>query len=861
MNLDGVTSAVGMLLAAAGADDCRTLVTRVGSPLGSTLRSSRALPPELVEAVLRTGEPNLVRQMFDNPERDDAHREIWQRCATADSPTVAQWWYDRADLVVRRGILAAANPDTPGWTSRSGLVGRLLESSDVEQLRAAVVCAFPSLVEHALRVCHTELSRAEQLRAILSLHESGELGAALGWLGSLALHPDVVELARAAAESPDGAQRLRGATHLASDDVMDTNHLVEELRQLAEQPLKAVAERAKQAVSRRSRWDWEVLRAAHEARPFRPQWLELLVGHPDCPTEIAAHWCTRLPRGLDVLVGTGRPITSAQLRPLIRTVVSKSTLTMLARTRLGEDVTSTDLLAVVQPARTVLHLAQLRAGEAMTEREKTEWDAFRVGLAELVASRLGDDVAAWRLLRTRLPKFNGTVTRLLDEMAAAMARAAGGPGAAAAADPAEEWPDAAALGMSLEPPSLPVNRAAFVTLLDAATTDVQWTLLPHLDERTRYDLLALGQWRAEWLTRAVADGDPRVCVPLARRKGLTPEVIEVLASVDDPATNFGLRHQAQATSRQRHRLANGIPFGAGRSERVPLSPSPQELLSATDPQQSSFGKWDVELLFPFRYHDDPEIARKCVHHFLPPQNRMLRLVIEWWELDGHPKRLLKRLPPNVQQGVHKLVSEAVEAPDPDEALVRLRAAAYELESTQHAIRRLRNGSSLRTLLAEGFRWDWAALVAAHRSKPFDPSTLFGLAALPGCPELLRNAIGPESPQGMAPSLSTAEKRAHRALTEGKSPADVLAKTPVQGWATHAVRCGDLAPVDILRHGHSAREVLGFEPVDDAFRTELAGLVDKHLSGRPEAWLLTLAMLPDFVGTVPELLSTAALAAG
>ncbi|GAB2942125.1 hypothetical protein GCM10027280_33410 [Micromonospora polyrhachis] len=847
------TRAVGRLLAAAGADDQRAVVVRVGRPLGAVLREHPKLPVDLVETVLRGDDRDLLQALYDNPDRDGVHRDHWDRWSAADRPVVARLWYDHADLTQRRRILAAADPGTPGWTQRSGLVAQLLTSSDIEQLRPAVVGRFPDLIEHVLRTCHVGLSRADQLRAVGSLVDCGVLGVALSWLGTLELHPDVVELARAAATSTVGADRLRGLVTATSDLVQDTGDLVEELRQLpGKLSHHETRKQAEQKVGRRNRWDWESLRAAHALRPFPPDCLELLVTHRDCPADLAVQWCAALPRGLDVLLQAKHPIPSPPPSPLLRTLLSATTLTRLIVERLGSGLTGPDLLTECQPARTVLQVAHGRRGRYSDERKQAEWDAFRAGLRELVVTRLGHDVEAWRLLRTRLPRFNGTVTRLLDEVAASMAKPARRPDRVAAG-PAVDWPDAAPLEMFFEPPSLQVNRAAFVTLLDAATTDTQWHLLPHLDERTRYDLLALGEWRDEWVTRVVADGELRISVPLARRPALPVEAIEALAALDDPATNFGLLYQPQATARQRHRLVNGIPFGPARTEPLTVNLDPDlDKVIAEGPGR--------EYLLPLQYHDDPGVAQECVRRTGLPQNRMLRLIIDWWELDGHPNRILERLPASIQVGVRKLVTELVDAPDADEALDRLRAAAYEAESPKQAVRRMRGGTAPRTLRAEGFRWDWDFLVEAHREKPFEPYILHLLRALPGCPELLRDAALRAGSDATAPVLTTAEQRAHKALAGGKTPADVLAKRPVAAWVEHVVQCGDLLPVDVLRSGHPAREALSIDRVDDTFRTELAALVDKHLAGRPDAWQLVLAMLPDFAGTVPELLSTAALAA-
>ncbi|MEU1803713.1 hypothetical protein [Streptomyces sp. NPDC019937] len=90
------------------------------------------------------------------------------------------------------------------------------------------------------------------------------------------------------------------------------------------------------------------------------------------------------------------------------------------------------------------------------------------------------------------------------------------------------------------------------------------------------------------------------------------------------------------------------------------------------------------------------------------------------------------------------------------------------------------------------------------------------------------------------------------------------------WLDKAVGLGALTPLDVLyearpagdaaaylayRH-HRARQD-GPDPAGLAASRKALELATTHLGEDPEAWALALRLLPDFTGTFPELLTTAA----
>ncbi|MER5864861.1 hypothetical protein [Kitasatospora sp. NPDC002040] len=133
------------------------------------------------------------------------------------------------------------------------------------------------------------------------------------------------------------------------------------------------------------------------------------------------------------------------------------------------------------------------------------------------------------------------------------------------------------------------------------------------------------------------------------------------------------------------------------------------------------------------------------------------------------------------------------------------------------------------------RADWPLVVAAHQDEPFPGFARWALAEQIDCPAELRAAFG-----------------SHPRFTHRLRQAGVLG-----------------GPADHLATVTPADRMLGILGLGrEAFPTRLAEAEDvlrpqvrRELGGHPEAWAVLAQLLPDFTGTLPELVDTAAAVAG
>lgn len=851
--------------------DVARMLDRAGNIFRPIVTGEKSLPAYLVDAVFAAGDQWLVtlagnaHVMRDQPELRRrvaaTGRAVLAPVVLAPVGTAAARW----DLADRRALLATADPGIDsGWLRGPGAttVKRLRRTTDLGLLRPLVVSPFPPLVLRALEAA-PELTRAEQLRALLSLHAHGgpkELVKALRKPAVRSrLRGGVAELGDAVATEADGLARLRAAT----TELEATPGAVDELYR--------DPRRAAQILSLRAELDWATVRAAHGTDPFQAEVADALADRPDCPEEMLRALCQCAGGS-----ATGGPTTGTDDSPTGPDHPTKGTDDLAPGAGPGRPSRpvghhrgtvrfAEEMLHHARPAVAILELAQ-RAAESRAgtgdHPTGTGWTAVREGLAEAVAATIGADPRAWRTLRELLPKAKRTVADLLTEAAsrAADGTAADGP-----------WPATAGCPPPGVVPKWEASRMAFLAVLNAAPVDVQRALLPHVDERTAYDLLTLGDWRPAWLAFAAPDGPERERRLLARRPDLSPDTIQALAERDDPAVNAGLIYQRLATWDQRRALLAGTPFESAAGP-LPLDPEFRAGLLAAQTNRNK------QQLAPMVGCGDPELIR---HFFanvgLNSQNLQLRLVLGVWEHGGRPavatltdlvpdpygENKGNPLPHWYQEKVRDFVGELLAADDSDKALERLRDAVHAEASPTKLARRLRtSGRDLPWLLAEGYRWDWQVMVDEHRRKPFTTQVLAELCALPDCPDELHRvlAMTRHAERGPCQPCRQAERRTPKG-TDGSRASSVArpARPAAAEAAESATATSGATRSDRPLRSRPVHDALRSVQQDPELRQEIQVLAGRYLDGNVDAWVLTLRLLPDFPGSLPDLFATASTA--
>jgi hypothetical protein len=262
---------------------------------------------------------------------------------------------------------------------------------------------------------------------------------------------------------------------------------------------------------------------------------------------------------------------------------------------------------------------------------------------------------------------------------------------------------------------------------------------------------------------------------------------------------------------------------------------------------------------PFHARDAIDCVDLDVQTHIPRYRLMygeipqLRLVVSLWRRHGRAavdKLLAVTDGPSTFQG--RLLSAAVirkvrECADLD----RLEDEVVRGEATPAQLALLHDATGPTSArMRECHDWNWEAIRDEHAVRPFPDTIMEALAFRPGCPDWFVAAYG---------SLYLA------GLSRGEQPADLLARLDVDSHAMPSLLAdGKLTWNDLFTHGRPARDVLlVLSAVKDAGDglAALRTLIGPSLDGNPEAWVLAVHMLPDFAGSVSELLFTAAAASG
>ncbi|EFL20345.1 LigA protein [Streptomyces himastatinicus ATCC 53653] len=356
------------------------------------------------------------------------------------------------------------------------------------------------------------------------------------------------------------------------------------------------------------------------------------------------------------------------------------------------------------------------------------------------------------------------------------------------------------------------------------------------------------------------------CVPASR--------IEELLALDDPETNAKIFLYAQPTDEQRSAILEGRPFApdAPAGKRLPLS---EDLVASI---RSNSGGW----LWSSYASGHPELARAVLgkYKLLTPARR-LALVTALWERSGRdavqalldetrfPGRRPKRHPLTYE--THRAVQQALNAPDGLGRLRQMLAHAQSPEGQRDFLLSLRSEAQCfnggKAIVKEmDDQPPWAELIDAHRREPLHEHLLAVLAERQDVPKELRKDCAAALVRLRHPDHTRCRS------SEPRTTLGLLRHHPEphEDWLRLAYRYEELTPTDTLREARPARAVvqhlLGLFPtrLDQSLirpyrcaHAQARRMAYAQLGTDPDAWAMAARLLPEFEGTFPELLTTAA----
>ncbi|MFG2208869.1 hypothetical protein [Streptomyces sp. NPDC048638] len=793
-----------------------SLLIRLRAEARSLLSQGKALPAELVTAVAASGDRELCAALVGNSPPDGCDTAALLRLAELGAPELGRDLYRIGQVQeepgVQAAVLAAADPADPGWHAPGGLVEMLLGAEGASMLAPALKGPFPDVVAHAVRVLVSDLPLPVVLDAcdVLLAHGGPQALADLaGTLGRPA-HPGLLALLHEAATAPDPAALLRSRRE--PGERIDPAAVSVLLRMrgdgedMGRMPVHVPL-------------DWDLVRREHERRPFRTKRLPALSEWPDCPEDMAleifrsnprgaAHSAARLP--VEVLFGAEARDRRFDVGALVRRGVLAGWLPL------------DRVLAEAAPARRILAALDY------------DHEPVRKAVAELIAP-LGNDPTAWLTFSKRLRRFEGSATELIAKVCASTKRVTAWPDPLGPGDPGKDEPEGA--------------RRVFLDLFGCAPQEAQLALVPHLDMRAVQHLFAL------------REPSPRVCAEIVAVHGselaahvsrvvLAKDVVDGLLDRDDPLVNAQLFEDHRLGQKERIRILAGVGRGGGA---VPVHDRLLSYLGHLD--LSGCRQW----LTAGIASGDAQVLEVVLDRVrLYTDAGRLRLVIALWERQGpdavrefltqsrfHQDR--RSWPVRIQRAV----LEALDTPGGPNGL-RERLAAEEdparVVALLRNVRTVRDADEpdayaerIRRIVSEGTEFPWAELIRAHAEDPLPTGLLRALVDERDCPRTLLRAC-----------LAAVRLTNH------------------EWWVRWSLGWGPLTPEDLVQCAQPAATVAAYPSnpylrIDKGAwtqaRAEARQMAREHLGSNVEAWVVALRLLPEFHGTVPELLATAGAVAG
>jgi hypothetical protein len=408
-------------------------------------------------------------------------------------------------------------------------------------------------------------------------------------------------------------------------------------------------------------------------------------------------------------------------------------------------------------------------------------------------------------------------------------------------------------------------------LLGQAPWQVIGPVLDRLDAKTRRRLLINPFLPGNSIVAFVlAHGTAADRLALAENPGATPETLLRLGESAEPPTARRLIGHRRAG---RDLVLRAAPRAAADPESTSRPPDecPQHLLYALvesgDPAAVAYGMSGIR------------VARV----FPAAEATLVRGCLNLWRAAGPDAAAAEfaKAPP-LRHGLAPMVRKALADRDGRQALGRFIEREGRTEVLAERLRALEARGAPRRIVPhnrddpigavrlllraprEPLRWD--VLLREEAQLPWTAGVLAALCDEPGCLPAFRERHEREAwrAAGWDDDRATSSRHHRRAVRRAALGQLQAAEGQASEEAKTAYATGLLSAATVLTETPSAQSALAVftactgERLNTA-RSAVAKLTTEHLGDDTEAWTVALRLLPEFSGTLPELLRTARLA--
>lgn len=588
--------------------------------------------------------------------------------------------------------------------------------------------------------------------------------------------------------------------------------------------------------------DWAALAAGHLADPLPAAECAALVARPDCPRAAAL-----------VLV--------AALAPGRRTHAIDALEAALRR----GIVTPREVVGEAKPGwsamRTLEQYASVRGGELLAPVDRVLDEIARLlpgnGGSPRDAELTEDDaVAAWLWLIVHAPTYPGTFPELCARaVEAGLTRDPRKPLAL------EEHALPRVQGLTQEPwrahsPAGMLARARPSIVARVVSYLPVYAMNGIMDHRRLPPHVAVPAIRHQ----------PGMSGPLAGRSRRDPEAIAELLALRMPLVNGGLLYYVpDIPTAHRVHLATRIEA----PDRVKLpSADRQRMRYLSEPEDPADPAALRCALAVYGHHPDLIREALSVHQERLGTAGILRGLLSLWQCRGRTALLDPRVSRNLTGICADIAQAAVRSPL---GYRRLRAALAEHDAPPALI------AAIRRTPLQAYRpfppAFWPALVDEHARDPLPKAAARALALHPASPDDFSLHVCATDPEAAARLARRSRAHAVAALRHHPLPAPEPFRRPDHGdpdapWYVRELTHETITLREFAETAYPARHLLqavdAFAPYFPEGATEARGLLatraHETLGADAEAWVITARILPDFPGTFPELVTTAAAAA-